>query len=91
MLNERHLLLCQADFNLNCLREECEEKNSSFPTDASTSNVHIKSEKLHTLMGTFHVLFDIYKILGIEFHRHDSADFFSVCPTCSDSYLMKTE
>ena len=39
------------------------------------SNVHVKSDKLHTLMVTFHVLFDIYKILSIEFHRRDSADF----------------
>ena len=71
MLDERHLLLRQADFNLNCLQEECEEEGTSFPTDASTSNVHVKSDKLHTLMGTFHILFDIYKILSIEFHRRD--------------------
>ena len=96
MFDERHCLLCEADLNLNCLREECDDVDCSSIgmmrfNDVSTSNVHVKSDRLQTMMVTFNVLFDVYKTMSIEFHRCKSADFFSVCPTCSDGYLMKTE
>ena len=59
--------------------------------DVSTSNIHVKSDRLQIMMVTFNVLFDVYKTMSTEFHRRESADLFSVCPTCSDGHLMKTE
>ena len=81
MLDEHHHLLREADLNLNCLREECDDVDCSsigmiYFNDVSTSNIHVKSDRLQTMMVTFNVLFDVYKTMSIEFHRRESTDFF---------------
>ena len=90
MLNERHSLINDAGFNLNCLRNE-NASSSTIPTDHPTADVHTKADKLQTMVVVFNVLFDVLKILSIELHRKKGNDFYSTCPTCTEGWLMKTE
>ena len=90
MLSERHSLINDAGFNLNCLRNE-NASSSAIPTDHSTADVHTKADKLQTMVVAFNVLFDVFKILSIELHRKKGNDFYSMCPTCTEGWLMKTE
>ena len=90
MLSERHSLINDAGFNLNCLRNE-NASSSAIPTDHPTADVHTKADKLQTMVVAFNVLFDVFKILSIELHRKKGNDFYSTCPTCTECWLMKTE
>ena len=90
MLSERHSLINDAGFNLNCLQNE-NASSSAIPTDHPTADVHTKADKLQTMVVAFNVLFDVFKILSIELHRKKGNDFYSTCPTCSEGWLMKTE
>ena len=45
MLSERHSLINDAGFNLNCLRNE-NASSSAIPTDHPTADVHTKADKL---------------------------------------------
>ena len=90
MLSERHSLINDAGFNLNCLRNE-NASSSAIPTDHPTVDVHTKADKLQTMVVAFNVLFDVFKILNIELHRKKGNDFYSMCPTCTEGCLMKTE
>ena len=90
MLSERHSLINDAGFNLNCLQNE-NASSSVIPTDHPTADVHTKADKLQTMVVAFNVLFDVFKILSIELHRKKGNDFYSTCPTCTEGWLMKTE
>ena len=90
MLSERHSLINDAGFNLNCLRNE-NASSSAIPTDHPTADVHTKADKLQTMVVAFNVLFDVFKILSIELHRKKGNDFYSTCPMCTEGWLMKTE
>ena len=90
MLSERHSLINDAGFNLNCLRNE-NASSSAIPTDHPAADVHTKADKLQTMVVAFNVLFDVFKILSIGLHRKKGNDFYSTCPTCTESWLMKTE
>ena len=61
------------------------------PTDHPTADVHTKADKLQTMVVAFNVLFDVFKILSIELHRKKGNDFYSMCPTCTEAWLMKME
>ena len=74
MLSERHSLLNDAGFNLNCLRNE-NASSSVIPTDHPTADVHTKADKLQTMVVAFNVLFDVFKILSIELHREKKTIF----------------
>ena len=65
MLSERHSLINDAGFNLNCLRNE-NASSLVIPTDHPTADVHTKADKLQTMVVVFNVLFNVYKILSIE-------------------------
>ena len=90
MLSERHSLINDAGFNLNCLRNE-NASSSAIPTDHPTADVHTKADKLQTMVVAFNVLFNVFKILSIELHRKKGNNFYSTCPTCTEGWLMKTE
>ena len=90
MLSERHSLINDAGFNLNCLRNE-NASSSAIPTDHPTADVHTKADKLQAMVVAFNLLFDVFKILSIELHRKKGNDFYSKCPTCTEGWLMKTE
>ena len=90
MLSERHSLINDAGFNLNCLRNE-NASSLAIPTDHPTADVHTKADKLQTMVVAFNVLFDVFKISNIELHRRKGNDFCSTCPTCTEGWLMKTE
>ena len=74
MLSERHSLINDAGFNLNCLRNE-NTLSSAIPTDHPTADVHMKADKLQTMVVAFNVLFYVFKILSIELHRKKGNDF----------------
>ena len=90
MLSERHSLINDAGFNLNCLRNE-NASSSAIPTDHPTADVHTKADKLQTMVVAFNLLFNVFKILSIELHRKKGNDFYSTCPMCTEGWLMKTE
>ena len=90
MLSERHSLIKDAGFNLNCLRNE-NASSLVIPTDHLTADVHTKADKLQTMVVAFNVLFDVFKILSIELHRKKGNYFYSMCPMCTEGWLMKTE
>ena len=90
MLSERYSLINDAGFNLNCLWNE-NASSSVIPTDHPTADVHTKADKLQTMVVAFNVLFNVFKILSIELHRKKENDFYSMCPTCTEGWLMKTE
>ena len=90
ILSERHALINDAGFNLNCLWNE-NASSSAIPTDHPTADVHTKADKLQTMVVAFNVLFDVFKILSIELHRKKGNDFYSTCPMCTEGWLMKTE
>ena len=90
MLSERHSLINDAGFNLNCLRNE-NALSSAIPTDHPTADVHTKADKLQTMIVAFNLLFDVFKILSIELHRKKLNDFYSTYRTCTEGWLMKTE
>ena len=90
MLSERHSLINDAGFNLNCLQNE-NASSSAIPTDHPTADVHTKADKLQTMVVAFNVLFDVFKILSIKLHRKKGNNFYSTCPTCTEGWLMKTE
>ena len=90
MLSERHSLINDAGFNLNCLWNE-NALSLGIPTDHPTADVHTKADKLQTMVVALNVLFDVFKILSIELHRKKGSDFYSTCPTCTEGWLMKTE
>ena len=60
-------------------------------TDYPTADVHTKADKLQTMVVAFNVLFDVFKILSIELHRKSGDDFYSMCPTCTEGWLMETK
>ena len=91
MLSERHSLINDAGFNLNCLWNENASSSLAIPTDRPTADVHTKADKLQTMVVVFNVLFDVLKILSIELHRKKGNDFYSTCPMCTEGWLMKTE
>ena len=41
------------------------------------------------MVVAFNVLFYVFKILSIELHRKKGNDFYSMCPTCTEGWLMK--
>ena len=88
MLSERHSLINNAGFNLNCLRNE-NTSSSVIPTDHPTADVHTKADKLQTMVVAFNVLFNVFKMLNIELHRKKGNDFYSTCPMCTEGWLMK--
>ena len=90
ILSERHSLINDADFNLNCLRNE-NVSSLAIPTDHPTADVHTKADKLQTMVVAFNVLFNVFKILSIELHFKKGNDSYSTCPTCTEGWLMKTE
>ena len=79
MLSERHSLINNTGFNLNCLWNE-NAYSVVIPTDHPTADVHTKADKLQTMVVALNVLFDVFKILCIELHRKKGNDFYSTCP-----------
>ena len=88
MLSERHYLINDAGFNLNCLQNE-NASSLAIPTDHPTADVHTKADKLQTMVVAFNVLFNVFKILSIVLHIEKGND--STCPMCTEGWLMKTE
>ena len=94
LIQERRGLLDKVDVPLMAMCQT-EGKGYSSPDDLKgyciSNDSHEMMNCLQTKLTVTQVLFDVYKVLSIELHRRDVTSFFTCCPTCTDSYIMKEE
>ena len=74
----------------NC-RSSCDVDKIIGFNDDNVSIDHESPTILQMKLTAVQVMFDLYKLISIELHRGNEANFFSCCPTCTNGHLMKEE